>query len=325
MDWPRRPVERIPHQRFRPPHCPWPACTHHRGHDEFRYIRHGFYTRSGDGRRVPRFRCSACRRIFSQQTFACSYYAKRPRLGGVVAAMLVAGSAHRQIARTLGCAHSTVTRLSAKLGRHALLFHARALSRTGGIREPVSADHFESFVGSQIDALGIATAVGHRSWFVYVLDPAPHRRGGKITPAQQRRLDRRKGPAPPPRSRQARARDEAMFPVDQLHGLWRHSCAHHHRETIAFPRRINGAMERAYLLAVWRNFVKWRSERKADRTTPAVRLGLADRAWSWTRVLARRLFPGRVPVPEPWRRVYDREWDDEAAGPYVRHRLQNAY
>ena len=116
-----------------------------------------------------------------------------------------------------------------------------------------------------------------------------------------------------------------MFPVDQFHGLWRHSCADHRRETIAFPRRINAAMERAYLMALWRNFVKWRSERRADRTTPAGRLGLTDEAWHWTRVLARRLFPARVRVPESWRRIYDREWDDEAAGPFVRHRLKNAY
>jgi len=115
-----------------------------------------------------------------------------------------------------------------------------------------------------------------------------------------------------------------MYALDQLHMLLRHSCAHHHRETIAFLRRINAGVERLHLAQVWRNFVKRRSERKPDPTTPAMRLGLTRRRWSWTRVLARRLFPTRVRVPEPWRQVYARDWDDDDAGPFVRHRLKHA-
>jgi hypothetical protein len=113
-----------------------------------------------------------------------------------------------------------------------------------------------------------------------------------------------------------------MFPVDQLHALWRHSCAHHRRETIAFARRVNAATERAFLMMVWRNLVKWRSERRPDRTTPAMRLGLADEPWSWRRVLAKRLFPGRVRVPEAWRKVYRRDWD--VGTRFRRHRLKHA-
>jgi hypothetical protein len=145
-----------------------------------------------------------------------------------------------------------------------------------------------------------------------------------------RRIDHRAYPNPPrgpkgsPRSAAARARDEALFPVDQLHALWRHSCAHHRRETIAFARRINAAVERGYLTAVWRNFVKGRSERKPDRTTPAMRLGLAEQPWNWPRVLARRLFATRVSLPEAWRRVYQREWDEDGAVRFTRHRRKHA-
>jgi transposase-like protein len=388
MDWPRRPVERIPAKQFRPPHCPHPECRHHHADSApFRYKKDGTFTRKGDGRRVQKYRCKTCGGYFSQQTFSTTYYDKQPRIAPFVAACLNAGSAHRQIARTLDCAPSTVTRRSAKLGRHALLLQARALEHIEGIDEPVVVDHFETFVYSQLEALGVATAVGHQSWFVYAVDPAPHRRGGKITSAQKRKAARRKRPAPPrgevrqsfrrmldvllerllpgtrltlitddhpvyrstvarhpdasrivhrvypnpkrgpkgaPRSPAAIARDEAMFPADVLHGLLRHTCAHHRRETIAFGRRINATMERAFLTAIWRNFVKGRSERKPDRTTPAMRLGLADRPWSWDRVLARRLFPTRVRVPESWKRIYSRDWDEDAAGPFVRHRLKHA-
>jgi hypothetical protein len=115
-----------------------------------------------------------------------------------------------------------------------------------------------------------------------------------------------------------------MFPVDQLHALIRHSSSRHRRETIALGRRINALMERAYLFAVWRNLVKWRSERKPDRTTAAMRLGLTERPWHWSRVLAQRLFPTRVGVQDSWKKVYGRDWDEDAAGPFVRHRLKHA-
>ncbi|HET6278027.1 MAG TPA: hypothetical protein VFG08_04510, partial [Candidatus Polarisedimenticolia bacterium] len=142
------PVERL--QQFRPPFCPWSGCREHlRSSPGYRCDRHGIYaTRRRP--RVPRFRCRACRRSFSRQSFATSYYLKRPELLVPAAAALVAGSAHRQIARSLGCAPSTITRLSARLGRHALLLQALALHHlTGRVVEPVAVDHFETFEFSQ--------------------------------------------------------------------------------------------------------------------------------------------------------------------------------
>jgi len=113
--------------------------------------------------------------------------------------------------------------------------------------------------------------------------------------------------------------------VDALHALLRHSAAHHRRETIAFGRRLNALMERLFLTAVWRNFVKRRSERKPDPTTPAMRLGLATERWSWRRVLARRLFPGRERLPRAWRDLYNRDWTTPTLPANTRHRLRHAY
>ena len=104
----------------------------------------------------------------------------------------MAGSAHRQIARTLGCAASTVTRLSARWGRHALLLHTRTLAALrGSLLEPVVLDHFETFEFTQDFPFGVATPVGRDSWFIYGLDPAPHRRTGKTSESQKARLSRR--------------------------------------------------------------------------------------------------------------------------------------
>jgi len=304
------------------------------------------------------------------------------------AAGLLAGSAHRQIARSLRCAPSTITRLSARLGRHGLLLSARCLSELAGkLDEPVVMDHFESFEFTQDYPFGVATAVGAQSWFVYALDPAPHRRAGKKSPAQNKRLasrpvrnhrggytgstrrlltslvklpapgqplrligdghsayqrvarqfharhpirlesypNPRRGPRGSPRSRQAVLRDRALFPVDALHGLVRHSMAHHRRETIAFGRRINALMERFFLGAVWRNFVKGLSERKPDHHTPAMKVGLTQEPWSWRRLLSQRLFFHRESLPPEWEQLYRRLWLTPLGRPNRSHELLRAF
>ena len=116
-----------------------------------------------------------------------------------------------------------------------------------------------------------------------------------------------------------------MFAVDLLHKLLRHSQAHHRRETIAFGRRTNALIERAALMAVWRNFIKGVSERRNDRTTPAMRLGLTARAWSWRDVVSERRFPGRISMPQGWIKVYRREWITPAVGRNLLHTLQHAF
>jgi len=297
----------------------------------------------------------------------------------------VAGSAHRQIARSFGCAPSTVTRLSARLGRHALLLHALALRHlTGRLVEPLAADHFETFEFSQDFPFGVLTLVGRDSWFVYGLDPAPHGRSGKVTPFLAARLAGRpkvpkrggyrgsfrrgidlllplaastiqiacdgkepyvraleghsrrdrihlevyrnpvRGPKGSPRSPEARARDRAMYPVDQLHALLRHSRADHRRETIAFGRRLNAILERLHLAMCWRNFIKGRSERRPDPDTPAMRVGLSDRPWTWRRVLSRRLFPQRIRLSSVLRTLYWRTWRTPILPINRAHRLRHA-
>ncbi len=378
---PGTPVEDKRPSRFRPPHCPWKECPDHTLRRGYRCSHDGSYRRRCDPhRRVPRFRCATCGRGFSRQSFSTTYYLKRPELLPAVAAGLVAGSAHRQIARSLGCAGSTVTRLSARLGRHALLLQATALGHLRGL-EPVVFDHFETFVYSQDDRLGIGTSVGHRSAFFYGVDPAPHQRMGRRS-ARRRpprhelpervpqsfvdsarrsfellerlfpggfelisddhpayRAARRKCRSKairhsiypnPPRgpgadSQVARRRDRAMYPVDFKHKLWRHTDAHQRRETIAFGRRSNAVLERAAVFMVWCNFVKLDTERRASTMTPAMKVGVAARRWTWPMVLARRLFPGRIDMPPGWMKIYRREWITPAVGRNLTHESKQAY
>ena len=124
-----------PSEAFVPPHCPRSDCAYHRCARGWRWARHGTYRRQASPQRIPRFRCGHCLRTFSSQSFSTTYYLKRPELLVPIFAGLQAGSCHRQLARSLGCAPSTVTRQSARLGRHALLLVASSLAadrlRTG--------------------------------------------------------------------------------------------------------------------------------------------------------------------------------------------------
>ena len=378
-----QPIDGIRPDRFRPPHCPKGKCPAHRRRERFRGRRVGSFRRKSDpSRKIPRFRCATCGSTCSKQSFSCTYYLKRPELLVPVAAGLVAGSAHRQLARSLGCAPSTVTRLAARIGRHALLLQALALEHIEEITEPVVLDHFETFVYSQDDRLGIATPIGQRSWFVYGIQAAPHRRAGRRSArkrkvrgplpdpvpgsvvrstmetldllvsraprglslvtddhpayrlavsrhASRRSIHRRVYPNPPrgPGSdpAPARERDRQMYPVDAFHKLWRHSQAHQRRETIAFGRRSNAVMERAALMLCWRNLIKGISERRNDKTTPAMRLGITSRPWSWPDAFARRLFPGRIDVPTSWITLYRRELVTPAVGNNTKHNLRHAF
>jgi len=118
----------------------------------------------------------------------------------------------------------------------------------------------------------------------------------------------KRGPKGSARSPEAIARDQAMAPADNLHQPLRHSCSDHKRETIAFGRRLESIIGRAHLMTVWRNFIKSRSERRPDRTSPAMRLGLTDTRWRWERILSRRLFPEREPISKSAAKLYRKRW-----------------
>jgi transposase-like protein len=390
-------IESIPPDRFVPPCCPHPRCLRFSTAQlpPFRYGPYGSFRRLVDGRRVPRYRCRTCLGTFSQQSFATSYYLKRPELTEPIAKGLCAGSALRQIARSQHCSPTTVMRRSARLGRLALLVQQRILGELPELSEPIVYDDFESFTAMQLLPFGLGTAVGARTWLTYGLSHAPHEAGGRLTPRARRRRERlrRAGqhaargayrracraqldlligmlppgrtlhlisdghrgyrsavlghpqtgrihhemhPNPPRRrkgvlrSRTARVRDRAMFPVDLLHRLIRHTLSHHRRETIAFGRREEAQMERGYLMMVWRNLIKRHSERGTraqQKSAPAMLAGVTDRRWDWGDVLAERLFPARMPSPPRWMDIYRRVMANRWTGgaPLKPHALKFAF
>ena len=104
-------------------------------------------------------------------------------------------------------------------------------------------------------------------------------------------------------SKKSRTTKNPLFPVNLADLLLRHSSANHKRETIAFSKRRQGAMYRAAIWVVWRNYVKSRSENKKN-SPPAVVLGLIRKRLSIAKILEHRLFPSRMELGSWVHRCY---------------------
>jgi len=176
--------------RFRsqpPPFCPNPRCDSRTNPGIWHYKKKGFFVRSQRPHRVQRYVCQHCRRNFSSQTFQTSYWLRRAELLEPVFHRLVGCSGLRQIAREYTSSHSTIQRMSERLGRHCLLFHEMRRPRTGP-NEAIVLDGFRTFEHSQYWPLDLNLVVG-RSHFVYSFNDAELRRGGAMRPSQKRRRE----------------------------------------------------------------------------------------------------------------------------------------
>jgi len=185
---------------FVPPHCPRSGCRFHYSSDGWRWKRHGSFTRASSPRRIQRFRCAHCGHTFSTQSFATTYWLRRPDLLEATGHRQLACSGYRQIAREARCHHTTVARHSGRLRRLALLYLWLHRPR-GVIKEPVVGDGFEGFAFSQYHPHYLNLIVGAGSHYCYAFTFTELRRKGRMTAAQKRRraaLERRFG-RPDPR------------------------------------------------------------------------------------------------------------------------------
>ena len=104
-------------------------------------------------------------------------------------------------------------------------------------------------------------------------------------------------------SRAARTAQNPLWVINLLDLLIRHSGANHKRETIAFAKRRQMAIWRLWVMLVWRNYMKWVSERRRA-STPAMRLGICQQRLRIRELLRERLFVTRVGLPERWQDYY---------------------
>jgi transposase-like protein len=122
-------------------------------------------------------------------------------------------------------------------------------------------------------------------------------------PRALRRLQRREIRHETTSSKEARTPRNPLFPVNLADLLLRHGSANHKRQTIAFSKRRQGALYRAAIWAVWRNYLKSSSE-KDQSDPPAVTLGIIPERLSVEEIFSERLFPWRQELGDWLARCY---------------------
>jgi len=364
--------DEIYHPNWRPDHCPRHNCRFHNPSERgWRYKRAGYHVRKSDGRRFRRFRCHACGANFSVQSFATTYYLKKPHIQRKLLMMVVGGMCNSQIADALGVAPSTIDRQIYRLGRHCLLFHLKMMKQRPRLEELVL-DSFVTFEHSQYHPFHLHLTVDKQSTFLPYFTDSEVRRSGRMTKGQKRKreqLEKLRGRPDPKAVRKdvhelleficrdvaemtLHTDDHRDYPVairplkcrirhivtsskerrDYLNRLFeinltdlqvRHADSAHKRETIAYVKRRGSAALRLAIFLVWKNYLRPKRKRKI-KPTPAMLVGLCQRALTVAEVLGRRLFAEQIGLEGRWRQYYWGEVVTRALKINRRHELKFA-
>ena len=204
-------------------------------------------------------------RNFSTQTFSPTYWLRRGDLLEDVFHLLVSCAGFRQIARVKRVSHSTVRRLSDRLGRHCLLFHEKQRPKTCPT-ETLVLDGFRTFEHSQYWPMDLNLVVG-TSLYVYGFNDAELRRSGTMRPSQAARrriLEARHG-RPDPRATEKQVEKLLRWIVPPRGIVELRSDEHQ-----AYPRAIRRLSDRT--------FVHGRTSSKDARTpeNPLFPVNLSD-------------------------------------------------
>jgi len=103
---------------FKPPFCPYRACSGHSSPSQTFCVRHGKYSPTCRPHPVQRYRCRTCGRTFSRQTFRADYRDHRPDLNPRLFELLASGIGLRQSARTLRLSLRCTELKFRKIARH---------------------------------------------------------------------------------------------------------------------------------------------------------------------------------------------------------------
>ena len=166
------------------PHCPNPSCSNFQSPRTVNWYQHyGSYHTDAFGE-VPRFRCAACGKTFSTQTFHINYYAKKVIDYEPIIEHLVTASGNLDLYRKLRVSAASVENRIERLSRVVLAIHSDLL-RILPLREDFAADGLESFSYSQYYPNHVNIVAGSASEFIYELGLAVLRRKGRMTAAQR--------------------------------------------------------------------------------------------------------------------------------------------
>lgn len=126
------------------------------------FLRDGTYFRSGDSRRIQRFRCSQCGKRFSAACFSDAYNQKNRRANPWIRKLLSTGMSQRCIAEVLNISKNTVARRIPFLAKRARDSHQRFLIQHVAKNGPINCMQFDdqfSFEHTKCKPLCISVAV----------------------------------------------------------------------------------------------------------------------------------------------------------------------
>jgi transposase-like protein len=172
---------------MKPRFCPHSHCDLHNpkhpGLQKAWYVHNGSHMTKVVGA-VPRYRCQACRRTFSDRTFSIDYYTKITIPYDQVFSRLSSSESLSSIARNLAVHAPAIQNRLDRLSRSALALHDR-LEKPLTLQEYLVADGFESFEVSQFFPNNINILVGKESQYLYGFTHTTIRRKGKMTREQK--------------------------------------------------------------------------------------------------------------------------------------------
>jgi transposase-like protein len=250
------------------PHCPFADCDSHADPTTWRFIKKGFFLRDARPHRIQRYCCAHCHRSFSSQTFATTYWLKKPELLPLVFLRIGDGcSAFRQVARELGVAATTVQRQIERLGRHCLLFQLGRIQRLFAPSERVVLDGFHSFEFGQYWPFEINLLVGADSHFVYGFQDAELRRSGRMTDYQRNKRERLEDAFGRPDPAATRKSVQALLDRHLPIGSTTRLSTDEHK---AYPRAISRLLGRVI------EHDTTSSKQRRDKANPLYAVNLAD-------------------------------------------------
>ena len=173
---------------FAPPCCPHRLCPNHFHPSTRFFTAHGSYRALCRPHPIPRFRCKACRRTFSRQTFRMDYCDHRPDLNARLFQALASGLGLRQCSRNLRLSLRCTELKFRKIARHLRRLNLNLRGQLG-LGASFQLDEFETYEGCRnTRPLSVPLLIETKSRYVIWSESAPIRPRGKMSPARRRRL-----------------------------------------------------------------------------------------------------------------------------------------
>ena len=205
MRWPRLPAESVQSFPLRPAVLSLARVRGLIGAQGEVFQRFGSYRKPSDFKRIPAFDAATAKQTCSRQTFSTTHHPSALDSSLPSRRDLPPAPRIDEIARSSHCSKTSVTRMAERPrpARHPL-----SCALPGSAPRPDGNHRPRSFRGvhrsGRIELLGIGTAVGSESWFVYDIDPAPNGEAGGAQTGTRIRRPRHDRTAPTSKALNAR-------------------------------------------------------------------------------------------------------------------------